>query len=84
MMGINVTDFETPTMYVCICQAVTDTTIRRAVEEGVTTLPELSLRTGAGTQCGSCVPTARAILDEALAERNAPPSAVNLRVVCSG
>ncbi|MEJ2383534.1 MAG: bacterioferritin-associated ferredoxin [Xanthomonadales bacterium] len=70
-------------MYICICQAVTDTAIRRAVDEGVTTLPELSLRTGAGTQCGSCIPMAREILDEALAERNAPPSAVNLRVVCS-
>ena len=70
-------------MYICICQAVTDTAIRRAVDEGVTTLPELSLRTGAGTQCGSCIPMAREILDEALAERNAPPSAVNLRVVCA-
>jgi bacterioferritin-associated ferredoxin len=70
-------------MYVCICQAVTDTVIRRAVDEGVTTLPELSLRTGAGTQCGSCIPMAREILDEALAEQGAPPSAVNLQVVCS-
>jgi bacterioferritin-associated ferredoxin len=71
-------------MYICICQAVTDTAIRRAVDEGVTTLPELSLKTGAGTQCGSCVPMAREILDEALAERDALPSAVNLRVVCTG
>ena len=70
-------------MYICICQAVTDTAIRRAVDEGVTTLPELGLRTGAGTQCGTCVPKAREILDEALAERNAPPSAVNLRIVCA-
>jgi len=70
-------------MYICICQAVTDTAIRRAVDEGVTTLPELSLRTGAGTQCGSCIPTARQIMDEALAEQNAPPSEVNLRIVCS-
>ena len=68
-------------MYVCICRAVTDTTIRRAVEEGVRTLPELSRETGAGTQCGSCVPTARAILDEALAAQEPPRVAPELRVV---
>lgn len=69
-------------MYVCICQAVTESSIRRAVEEGATTLPELGMRTGAGTQCGSCVPLAREIIDEVLTERARPPTAINLRVVC--
>jgi len=71
-------------VYICICKAVTDTAIRRAVDEGVATLPELSLKTGAGTQCGTCLPKARQVLDEALSERNAPPSTVNLRIVCTG
>ena len=71
-------------MYICICKAVTDTAIRRAVDDGVRTMSELSMRTGAGTQCGSCVAKACTVLDEALAEREALPSAANLRVVCTG
>ena len=70
-------------MYICICKAVTDTAIRRAVDEGVTTLPELSTRTGAGTQCGTCIPRAREVLDEALADRDALSSTSGLRVVCT-
>ena len=74
-------NFRAP-MYVCICRAVTDTAIRRAVEEeGVRTLRELSRETGAGTQCGSCVATARAILDEALAAQAPPRALAQLRVV---
>lgn len=68
-------------MYVCICRAVTDTAIRRAVEEGVRTLPELSRETGAGTQCGSCVATARAILEEAVAAQSPPRAVPELRIV---
>jgi bacterioferritin-associated ferredoxin len=69
-------------MYVCICQAVTDKTIRRAAAEGVTTLRELTLRTGAGSQCGSCLPMAREILDDARPERNAQPAPAGLRIAC--
>jgi len=70
-------------MYVCICNSVTDSAIRRAVADGVTSLAGLSRKTAAGTQCGTCIPMARQILDQALAEREAPPAPVELRVVCS-
>lgn len=53
-------------MIVCICKAVSDKAIRRAVGEGVSSLREISRETGLGTCCGKCVPQAREVLAEAL------------------
>ena len=53
-------------MIVCVCKAVSDRTIRRAVVEGLSSLRELSRETGLGTCCGKCVPQAREVLGEAL------------------
>lgn len=56
------------TMFVCVCKAVSDRQIRRAVlEDGVTSLRELNQLYGLGGCCGKCVPQARALLDECLA-----------------
>jgi len=49
-------------MYVCICHGVTDHAIRQAAEEGVRDLHELTMRTGAGATCGSCLRLAAEIL----------------------
>lgn len=68
-------------MYVCICQAVSDSAIRKAVDEGVNSFRELSAKTGCGTQCGSCVKMAREILDKALIDAGSPPSRVELKIV---
>jgi len=68
-------------MYICICKAVSDSTIRQSVNEGVNTFRELSARTGCGTQCGSCVTLAREVMDQALEATGAPKSIVDLRVV---
>ena len=43
-------------MYVCLCRAVTDRTLSRAVADGARTVEELAARTGAGTSCGACRP----------------------------
>ena len=51
-------------MYVCICNAITERTIREHAERGVTTLDELAVATGAGTCCGACRPLALEILDQ--------------------
>jgi bacterioferritin-associated ferredoxin len=64
-------------MYVCVCNAVSDSAIRKAVENGVS-------ETGCGTQCGSCVPHARAVMDTCLAENGKPVSNVKLQVVSCG
>ena len=51
-------------MYVCICHGVTESQIRRAADEGVREVHELTMRTGAGSNCGSCLPLAAQLLEE--------------------
>lgn len=54
-------------MYICVCKAVSERTIRRAVrEEGVVSLRELSRTYGLGSCCGKCVPAAREIVEQEL------------------
>ena len=55
-------------MYVCLCQAVTDTEIREAASAGTQDLDRLSDTLGVGAGCGSCRETAQAIIDEQLAD----------------
>ena len=52
-------------MYVCICNGVTDRQIREAAAAGCTTVAELTMRTGAGANCGSCVDMAMDVLQAA-------------------
>ncbi len=54
-------------MIVCICKAVNDRAIRRAVADGVETFDELQFELGVGTCCGKCVATACEVLCEARA-----------------
>ena len=56
-------------MYICICKAVTERRIARAVGEGATTLKDLRERTGLGTNCGKCVPQAYQLLRDSLDAR---------------
>ncbi len=56
-------------MFICVCRAVSDRRIRRAVGEGVVSLRDLTRELGVGTCCGKCVLEAREILEEALALR---------------
>ena len=51
-------------MYVCICNGVTDHEIRAVAAAGCTTLAELTMRTGCGATCGSCLEQAQELLDE--------------------
>lgn len=56
-------------MYVCICNAVTDTRIRALARRGVDSIEELCALTGCSGTCGQCVEEAEAILEQALADR---------------
>ena len=56
-------------MYVCICNGVTDHQIREAAASGVRSVAELTMRTGCGASCGTCLDTASAILEASRAER---------------
>ena len=49
-------------MYVCICNGVTERDILQAAEAGCRSVPELTMRTGAGANCGSCLDMASEIL----------------------
>jgi bacterioferritin-associated ferredoxin len=56
-------------VYVCICNGVTDHDIRAAADAGCRSVPELTMRTGAGANCGSCLDMAASLLDAAHAVR---------------
>ncbi len=56
-------------MIVCVCKAVSDKSIRRMADEGLSSVREISAQTGLGTCCGVCVPHARQVLGEALSAR---------------
>jgi len=54
-------------VYVCLCNGVTDRDIRQAAEAGCRSVPELTMRTGAGANCGSCLEMAAQLLEDARA-----------------
>ena len=54
-------------MYVCVCNAVTDSEIRCAVKLGVRSMTDLSAALGVATCCGRCTDCARSVLAETLA-----------------
>lgn len=58
-----------PPMYVCICNGVTDAHIEEAAAQGVDTVAELTMRTGCGSNCGSCLEMAADLLARARATR---------------
>jgi bacterioferritin-associated ferredoxin len=74
-------------MYICVCKAISDRAIRRAVrEDGVTSLRELARGHGLGTCCGKCVPQARELLGETLRQQNdsaIPLAALSSAAVCA-
>lgn len=51
-------------MYVCVCKAVSDRDIKKLVNEGASSVEDVARCTGAGTQCGSCIPEIACLLEE--------------------
>ncbi len=60
-------------MYVCICHGVTDQQIREVAQNGCRSVAELTMRTGAGASCGSCLDAAAGLLEQAHDDRQAMP-----------
>ena len=56
-------------MYVCVCNAVTDSDIREAADNGVHTLKQLRRKTGCGSTCGNCEEMAAEVLQQALIDK---------------
>ncbi len=65
-------------MYVCVCNAVTERHIGKAVENGASTLRDLRQQLGVAGECGRCATCARDCLRNALAERAQTPAPAGL------
>jgi len=51
-------------VFVCICRAVSSTTVRDAIAEGARTVKQVAEACGASQDCGRCVVHVRALLEE--------------------
>ncbi|MBP3983301.1 bacterioferritin-associated ferredoxin [Pseudoxanthomonas helianthi] len=60
-------------MYVCVCNGVTDHQIREAAANGCRSVAELTMRTGCGATCGTCLDMAADLLNEARDAQRASP-----------
>ena len=56
-------------MYVCVCAAVTDKDIRKAVDRGALSLFDVQNELPVGSCCGRCEDTARSVVDEYVTAR---------------
>ena len=53
-------------MYVCVCHAVTDKDICKAVDRGACSLYDVQNELPIGSCCGRCQETAKSVVDEYL------------------
>lgn len=51
-------------MYVCMCHAVTEDQVKKAIDGGANSPRQIAKGCGAGTDCGSCVRRIQALLGE--------------------
>ncbi|MFB7129320.1 bacterioferritin-associated ferredoxin [Kitasatospora sp. NPDC056273] len=51
-------------MYVCMCHAVTEDQVKKAIDGGANTPRQIARGCRAGTDCGSCVRRIQALLGE--------------------
>jgi bacterioferritin-associated ferredoxin len=68
-------------MIVCVCNNVSDRTIRRAVDEGMTSLAELRTHLNVGTCCGKCHSCAKQVIRDRL--DNPPVSIFNIMPIAA-
>ncbi len=66
-------------MYVCVCNAVTDTQIREAALNGARTLKDLRRDLGVARECGRCATCAQKCLREAHGEPPKPSKVMLLK-----
>jgi len=74
-------------MYVCICNAVTESQIREAANAGTRNLWDLTARLGVAAGCGCCREQAAAVLRDARSSScetavRRPPAAWASRIRC--
>ncbi|KAA8962907.1 (2Fe-2S)-binding protein [Mycobacterium sp.] len=67
-------------MYVCLCVGVTSQTVADVVAGGASTSKQVAARCGAGSECGRCRRTVRAIIAAARDSAPARPGSVRIEV----
>lgn len=50
-------------MYVCVCNAISDKAVKKAVANGARTLADLQAQLGVATCCGCCASCAESYLE---------------------
>ena len=63
-------------MYICLCNAITECQIRACAEDGMRTLGDLERRLGVGASCGRCKHAAKELLNEPRSDSRRIPSGV--------
>lgn len=63
-------------MYVCVCNAITERTIRELVTQGYHSLDEIQALTGCSGTCGRCSEHAEAVIEASLARPSRPALSV--------
>lgn len=58
-----------PTMYVCVCNKVTDHEIRDAADRGIDTFDKLCAELRVGGCCGRCKDCAHRVLNQAISQQ---------------
>lgn len=56
-------------MFVCICNGVTDSDIRDAVDDGADSIRDLNKTMSVGNCCGKCTRVARQVINSHLEEK---------------
>ena len=51
-------------MYICVCRAVTDKDIHKAIAEGASTVRELKEQLNVTESCGSCLESVRELVKQ--------------------
>ena len=64
-------------MYICLCNALTDTDVQQAAEQGACRPREVYDACGCIAQCGSCTKQILALLRESTVELSAMVAAVD-------
>ncbi|MBP0029739.1 (2Fe-2S)-binding protein [Roseofilum reptotaenium CS-1145] len=59
-------------MYICICHAVTDRDIHKAVAQGACSIDLVCDRLNVSSSCGRCWEHAQQVVQDALSENQAP------------
>ncbi|MBV6422462.1 MAG: hypothetical protein NAOJABEB_00243 [Steroidobacteraceae bacterium] len=62
-------------MYICVCHAVSDRDLRKAVDNGASSFYDVQCRLPVGSCCGRCESTAREFVEECVEERRGAQAA---------